>query len=82
MDYDFDCIIDRRGTGCIKWDFMKKYFQADDMVPMWVADMDFRAPPEVVAAVEKVVALGIYGYHGVPGSYYDAVSGLSFKHLS
>ena len=75
MKCDFDNIIDRRGSGCIKWDFMSKYFQADDMVPMWVADMDFKAPPEVVAAVSRVAEHGIYGYTGVPSSYYDAVIG-------
>jgi cysteine-S-conjugate beta-lyase len=79
MNCDFDNIIDRRGSGCIKWDFMSKYFQADDLVPMWVADMDFKAPPEVVAAVSRVAQHGIYGYTGVPRSYYDAVIGWMAK---
>ena len=75
MDCDFDNIIDRRGSGCIKWDFMSKYFQADDMVPMWVADMDFLAPAEVRAAVERVAKQGVFGYHGVRAPYYEAVIG-------
>ncbi|MCX6005064.1 MAG: pyridoxal phosphate-dependent aminotransferase, partial [Chloroflexi bacterium] len=73
MNYDFDSVIDRRNTNSIKWDFAEKFFSAKDLLPMWVADMDFRAPPEIIDAVRKVAERGIYGYSGVPQSYYEAV---------
>jgi len=71
--YDFDSVIDRRGTNSLKWDFMSKYLPGADLLPMWVADMDFRAPQEIIDAVRKVAERGIYGYSGVPESYYEAV---------
>ncbi|MBN2584324.1 MAG: aminotransferase class I/II-fold pyridoxal phosphate-dependent enzyme, partial [Planctomycetes bacterium] len=58
MSYDFDTIIDRRNTNSVKWD---KY-KGRDVIPMWVADMDFRSPPEVVAALHRVAENGIFGY--------------------
>ncbi|MDD5494736.1 MAG: aminotransferase class I/II-fold pyridoxal phosphate-dependent enzyme, partial [Dehalococcoidia bacterium] len=73
MKYDFDSVIDRRGTNSLKWDFMSKYLPGEDLLPMWVADMDFRAPQEIIDTVRKVAERGIYGYCGVPQSYYDAV---------
>ncbi|GAB6144653.1 MalY/PatB family protein [Desulfocicer niacini] len=58
--FNFDEIIDRRGTGGEKWD---KY-QGQDVIPMWVADMDFRVPPAVTKALQERVDHGIYGYPG------------------
>ncbi len=55
--YDFDTPIDRRHTLSIKWNF------PEDMLPMWVADTDFQAPPQVIEALQKRVAHGIFGYH-------------------
>ncbi|MBP0575720.1 cystathionine beta-lyase, partial [Mycobacterium tuberculosis] len=55
--YDFDTLIDRRGTGSTKWG---RY--PADVLPMWVADMDFTAPPEVVAALRRRVEHGVFGY--------------------
>ncbi len=55
--YDFDTPIDRHHTQSIKWNF------PEDMLPMWVADTDFRAPPQVIEALQKRVAHGIFGYH-------------------
>jgi cysteine-S-conjugate beta-lyase len=71
--YDFDSIIERRGFGSIKWDFTEKYFSAKDILPMWVADMDFRSPGPVLEAMRKAVDHGIFGYAGVPESYCNAV---------
>lgn len=68
MSY-FDEIIDRRGTNSVKWDEAND----SDVLPMWVADMDFRTAPVVREAVEKRARHGIFGYVHVPDEYYDAV---------
>lgn len=71
MKYDFDEIIDRRGTNCVKWDSAEN----PDVLPMWVADMDFRTAPVIIEALRRRVDHGIFGYTRVPQSYYDAVTG-------
>lgn len=71
MEYDFDKIIPRRGTNSYKWDTP----EAEDVLPMWVADMDFQTAPVVVRAIEQRAAHGIYGYTKVPDTYYEAVVG-------
>ncbi|KJR45083.1 Aspartate aminotransferase [Desulfosporosinus sp. I2] len=48
MNCDFNEIIDRRQTGCVKWDFNQRVFGREDILPLWVADMDFKAPQAVV----------------------------------
>lgn len=77
MRYNFDEEISRRNTNCIKWDA-----SADpEMLPMWVADMDFRTAPPVIEALQKRVAHGIFGYTRVPDEYYEAtISWLSRRH--
>ena len=57
MKYDFNKYIDRRGTDCEKWDGLKDDFGRDDLRAMWVADMDFPAPPEVLARCELYINL-------------------------
>lgn len=57
----------------MKWDFADTFFSVKDVLPMWVADMDFRAPGPVIDAVKKVAGHGIFGYSGIPTSYYDAL---------
>ena len=70
MKYNFDEIISRRGTNSYKWDS-----SADaDVLPMWVADMDFRTAPSVVEALKKRVEHGIFGYVRVPDAYYEAIT--------
>ncbi len=73
--WNFDEIIDRTKSNAIKWnqEFMKEYFKYDDMLPLWVADMDFRAPNELINALRKRVDHGIFGYTVPPKSYYDAI---------
>ena len=66
---DFDELIPRRGSHSYKWDTAAE----PDILPMWVADMDFRTAPAVVEALQKRVAHGIFGYTKVPQAYYDAV---------
>ena len=70
MKYDFDEIIPRRGTNSYKWDSAGDA----DVLPMWVADMDFRTAPPVVEALRKRVEHGIFGYVRVPDAYYAAVT--------
>lgn len=67
--FDFDTVPDRRGTGSYKWDSA----DAPDVLPMWVADMDFRTAPCVIKALERRVEQGIFGYTYVPEDYYSAV---------
>ena len=71
MKYDFDEQISRRGTNSYKWDSA----ESEHVLPMWVADMDFRTVPAVVEALRRRVEHGIFGYTRVPDSYYEAVTG-------
>ncbi len=64
----FDQLIDRRGTNSYKWDSTTD----TDMIPLWVADMDFQTAPCIIEAVQRRVAHGVFGYTRVPDAYYDA----------
>jgi cystathionine beta-lyase len=72
---NFDEAIDRRGTHCVKWDMMEPIYgvPAADGLAMWVADMEFRPPAPVQAAVEAMAAHGLYGYFGDDRAYLDAI---------
>lgn len=70
MKYNFDEIIDRRGTNSYKWDLVKE----DGIIPMWVADMDIQTAPCIIEALQKRVAHGIFGYTLVPDSYYESIT--------
>ena len=63
---------DRKNTDCAKWDGLKEKFGQDDLLAMWVADMDFEVPVCVKKALQKYVEEGVYGYYQVPDSYYEA----------
>ena len=69
----FDEVIDRSNTGSIKWDpfYLKKRFGKEDLLPLWVADMDFRAPQPVIDALVKRAKHGIFGYTGPDPSKYN-----------
>jgi cystathionine beta-lyase len=67
--YNFDELVERRGTNCVKWDEMTDA----DVIPLWVADMDFKAAPAILEAVRKRAEHGVFGYNIVPESYYEAV---------
>lgn len=69
MKYDFDKTIDRRATNSYKWDSAP-----EGVLPMWVADMDFRTASAIIDALQKRVAHGIFGYTRVPDAYYGAVT--------
>jgi cystathionine beta-lyase len=66
--FDFDKRVERRGTGSVKWDL-----RDNDVIPMWVADMDFESPREVRDAIEKRARHGVYGYTAESDSLYKAV---------
>lgn len=70
MKYDFDKIISRKGTNSCKWDSIA----TDDILPMWVADMDFQTAPAIIEAIQRRVSHGIFGYTHVPDNYYHAVT--------
>ena len=69
MKYDFDEIVNRRGTNSVKWDEAKE----EGVIPMWVADMDFKAAPCILEALKKRVDHGVFGYTLVPASYYESI---------
>jgi cystathionine beta-lyase len=73
MLYNFGTAVDRRGTNSLKYDFAKERGKPDGLLPMWVADMDFPAPPEVIEDLHKTVGHGIFGYTEVKQDYYDAL---------
>ena len=69
MKYNFDELVERRGTNCVKWDESP----SADVIPLWVADMDFRVAPAIQKALQQRVEHGVFGYNIVPESYYEAV---------
>jgi cystathionine beta-lyase len=73
MSYNFDQVINRRNTHSYKWDQSEKLFGDPDILPLWVADMDFESPPAVKAALEKRAAQGVYGYTIRTEGYINAV---------
>ncbi len=73
--YNFDKVIDRRGTSCIKHDGYKMFEKAEDMISLWVADMDFETAPEIVDALKKRCEHSIFGYSMADKEYFDAVYG-------
>lgn len=77
---DFDREIDRRGTGCIKYDYAAERGMPEDILPLWVADMDFETSSYVVDALRERLQHGIFGYtEEVPG-YFESVSGWMRRH--
>lgn len=73
MKYDFDRIVNRKGTNSFKWDKLMGRFGRDDIIPMWIADTEFEAPIEVINAIKMRAQHGVYGYTFRSESYYDAI---------
>lgn len=71
--YNFDEIIDRRNTDCLKTDVLKERFGRSDLISLWVADMDFKSPPAVTEAIIKRAQHGIYGYTVPSQEYHDSI---------
>src|ERR1700716_361829 len=74
--FDFDRVIDRRGTHASKWDNTAKLsgITAADAIPMWVADMDFAAPPGVTQALTTEITRAVHGYYADTGSWAAALT--------
>lgn len=73
MKYDFDKVIERTGTNCLKWDLRKGIFGKEDVLPLWVADTDFAAPVQVLEAMKKRMEHGIFGYTYRSEAYDQAI---------
>ena len=74
MKYNFDEIVDRRGTSCLKYDFGMKRKGRSDLLPMWVADMDFKLPDEILEDLHKRIDHGIFGYTDPLDDYFEALN--------
>ena len=79
--YDFDKIVDRRGTSCLKYDFQVERRGRDDLLPLWVADMDFALPENILDDINKRVSHGIFGYTDPKMEYFDSVIGWFYSHF-
>jgi len=80
MKYDFDELTERRGSGCVKWDERLRVGEQgsgirtdNDIIPLWVADMDFKAAPAIQEAIRKRAEHGVFGYTHVDDAYYEAI---------
>ncbi|RDC50595.1 pyridoxal phosphate-dependent aminotransferase [Acinetobacter sp. RIT592] len=73
MNYNFDTIIDRSNNFAAKWSEMDKKYGTNDLIPMWVADMDFKAAPCIIDALRNRLEQGIYGYTTRPNSYNESI---------
>ncbi|WP_077619306.1 MalY/PatB family protein [Bacillus sinesaloumensis] len=75
MKYNFDESINRMQTNSVKWDEVENVFGDKEILPMWVADMDFKSPQPVIDAIQKRAEHGIFGYTTRPAAYYEATVG-------
>ena len=82
MDYNFDDVVDRRNTDCLKYDFAREMKASEDAIPLWVADMDFQIAPEITRRLKKITDHAIYGYTDARDDYYNAVAGWYEKHFN
>lgn len=73
MKYDFDKVINRYGTGCVKYDFPEEFGRPKDVLPLWVADMDFPTSDAVISRLTERVKHGIFGYSNSDDAYFQAV---------
>lgn len=82
MNYDFDEIIDRRESDCLKYDFAVERGKPADILPLWVADMDFRTAPCITERIQKDIDLGIFGYTDSKDAYFHAAAGWYEKYFN
>lgn len=73
MVYDFDKVIERKNTSCVKYDAASKMGMPEDILPLWVADMDFQAPQGVIDRLKDAIEHGIFGYSEEPEGYFKAL---------
>lgn len=74
MNYDFDKIIDRSGTNALKYSVLKERFGRDDLIPLWVADMDFETPDFITDALRKRIDHSLFGYTTVPDELWETIA--------
>lgn len=72
--YNFDEVIDRHGSGCMKIDDLRALYGKDDLTPLWIADMDFRVCPEITSALMKRISHPIYGYSRPADSFWTSIT--------
>lgn len=77
---DFDTVIDRKNTNCLKYDFAERRGMPKDLLPLWVADMDFKTSSYIQDALDKQIRHGIFGYSESKEEYFEAVSGWMKRH--
>lgn len=75
MQYDFDELVDRSGNHAAKYDERLKKFGTEDVIPLWIADMDFRTAQPIIDALKARAEEGIWGYTARPESYFEAICG-------
>lgn len=79
--YDFDKVIDRKDTGCVKYDGLKELFGDEGLTPLWVADMDFEVCPAITDALDRRYSHHVFGYPRTPESYWNSIiSWLNRRH--
>lgn len=81
MEIEFDKVIDRRNTNSVKFDFAVESGKPADVLPLWVADMDFRIPQKVTDKLEEVSRFGIFGYTGIKPEYFKAIKNWYSKYF-
>ena len=80
MKYDFDEIVPRKDTDCVKYDNVKEIFGTDDIIPMWVADMDWKTPPFIIDAMRKQLDHGVLGYSILSNRWKPAIQSWVSRH--
>jgi len=80
MKYDFDEIVPRKDTDCVKYDNVKEIFGTDDIIPMWVADMDWKTPPFIIDAMRKQLDHGVLGYSILSNRWKPAIQSWASRH--
>ncbi len=79
---NFDEIIDRKNTNSLKYDFLMERRNRDDLLPLWIADMDFRLPEDIISDIQKAVSHGIFGYSDVKETYFISLQNWFEKQFS
>jgi cystathionine beta-lyase len=80
MKYDFDRIIERKGTGALKYDALKERYGRDDLLPLWVADLDFETPNFITDAIRKRLDHSLFGYTITPAELWDTIAKWIYEH--
>ncbi len=78
--YDFDKVVDRYGTNALKLDVLKDRYGRSDLIPLWVADMDFETPPFITEAIRKRLDHSLFGYTVEPPELWTTVAGWIESH--